>query len=56
MLMIVAGRQISYAWGLVAFAAALLLGVVFLRAIATGHGATEVEAAREQRLGRGGSA
>ena len=56
MLMIVAGRQISYAWGLVAFGAALLLGAVFLRAIDTGRGATEVEAARERRLSQEGGA
>jgi NADH-quinone oxidoreductase subunit H len=52
MLMIVAGRQISYAWGLVAFGGALVLGAVFLRAVDTGRGATEVEAAREERFGR----
>jgi NADH-quinone oxidoreductase subunit H len=56
MLMIVAGRQISYAWGLVAFGAALVLGAVFLRAVETGRGATEVEAAREEYLGRGAGA
>ena len=53
MLMIVAGRQISYAWGLVAFGAS----VVLVRRAAAGHrhgpGATEVEAARDDRLTRG---
>jgi NADH-quinone oxidoreductase subunit H len=54
MLMIVAGRQISYAWGLVAFGASLLLGAVLLRAIDTGRGATAVESARHDRLTREG--
>ncbi len=54
MLMIVAGRQISYAWGLVAFGASLLLFGVLLRAIDTGRGATTVESARHDRLTREG--
>ncbi len=53
MLMIVAGRQISYGWGLVAFGASVVLFVVLLRAIDVGHGATEVEGARDDRLTRG---
>jgi hypothetical protein len=52
-LMIVAGRQISYAWGLVAFGASVVLFAVLLRAIEMGRGATEVEIARDERLGRG---
>jgi NADH-quinone oxidoreductase subunit H len=53
MLMIVAGRQISYAWGLLAFGASVVLFAVLQRAIDMGRRATEVEAARDQRLGRG---
>ena len=54
MLMIVAGRQISYAWGLVAFGASLLLFAVLLRAIDTGRAAITVESARHDRLTREG--
>jgi NADH-quinone oxidoreductase subunit H len=54
MLMIVAGRQISYWWGLIAFAAALALGAVLWRAIGVGRGATNVEAARHERLSQEG--
>jgi NADH-quinone oxidoreductase subunit H len=50
MLMIVAGRQISYAWGLVAFGASIALFAVLLRAIDMGRGATEVEAAQHERV------
>jgi NADH-quinone oxidoreductase subunit H len=50
MLMIVAGRQINYGWGLVAFGASVLLFAVFLRAVDVGRGATQVEAARQERL------
>jgi NADH-quinone oxidoreductase subunit H len=53
MLMIVAGRQISYGWGLVAFGASVVLFVVLIRAIDVGHAATEVEGARDDRLTRG---
>jgi NADH-quinone oxidoreductase subunit H len=52
MLMIVAGRQISYAWGLIAFGASVVLFAVLLRAIETGRQATEVEATQPERLAR----
>ncbi len=54
MLMIVAGRQINYGWGLVAFGAAIVLFAVLLRAIDTGRAATSVEAARHERIIREG--
>jgi NADH-quinone oxidoreductase subunit H len=53
MLMIVAGRQISYAWGLAAFGASVVLFGVLLRAIEMGRGASEVETAQDDRLARG---
>jgi NADH-quinone oxidoreductase subunit H len=53
-LLIVAGRQISLAWGLVAIGASLLLGAVLLRAIDMGRGATEVEAAQHEQMAEEG--
>jgi NADH-quinone oxidoreductase subunit H len=50
MLMIVAGRQISYAWGLAAFGGSVIFGAVLWRAIDVGPEATEVEAARDDRV------
>lgn len=48
MLMIVAGFQVSRTWGFVAFGASVLLIALLMRAIDVGHGATEVESARDE--------
>jgi NADH-quinone oxidoreductase subunit H len=50
MLMIVAGRQINFAWGLIAFGVSVLLFAVLLRAIDTGRQAATVEDAHRRRL------
>jgi NADH-quinone oxidoreductase subunit H len=52
MLMIVAGFQVDREWGLVAVGAAIILGVLFWRALDVGRHASEVEAARESALVR----
>jgi NADH-quinone oxidoreductase subunit H len=54
MLMIIAGFQINRGWGLVAVGASVLLGALLFRAIDVGRGATEFEAARDGRVGKGG--
>ncbi|HET6915160.1 MAG TPA: complex I subunit 1 family protein, partial [Acidimicrobiales bacterium] len=48
MLMIVAGFQVSRTWGFVAFGASVLLIALLMRAIDVGHGASEVESARDE--------
>jgi NADH-quinone oxidoreductase subunit H len=50
MLMIVAGRQINFAWGLIAFGVSVLLFAVLLRAIDTGRQAATVEDAHRRHL------
>jgi NADH-quinone oxidoreductase subunit H len=54
MLMIVAGFQVSRVWGFVAFGASLVALAVMFRAIEVGKGATEVEAAQQDRLAEEG--
>ena len=48
MLMIVAGFQVSRLWGFVAFGASVALILILMRAIEVGHGASEVESARDE--------
>ena len=50
MLMIVAGFQVSRTWGFVAFGTSVLLIALLLRAIDVGHGASEVESARDDMM------
>jgi len=50
MLMIIAGFQVDREWGLIAVGASALLFAVLLRAIDVGRAATNLEAARDERL------
>ena len=52
MLMIVAGFQINRSWGFIALGASMVLVALLTRAIDVGRDATEVEAARDERLAR----
>jgi hypothetical protein len=60
MLLIVAGFQVNAGgtwvsqrkWGLIAIGASLLLIALLWRAIDVGHGATEVESARDDRAAK----
>lgn len=47
MLMIIAGFQVSRTWGFVAFLASVALILLLIRAIDVGHGASQVESARD---------
>lgn len=55
MLMIIAGFQIDREWGFIAFGAVLVFVALLWRAIDVGHGASAVEAARDERLAKGAS-
>jgi NADH-quinone oxidoreductase subunit H len=54
MLLIVAGFQVNRKWGLIAFGAAVVLGLLLWRAIDVGHEASALEAERDERVTRNG--